>query len=142
MTNIININQSKLSAHADRFTDDEITQEERKEIFETWGITADEFGDLTYWGHEFRKPVLLQHMSALRDKAAAQTYESPQEALGEQLALAVASLLISRMNVGELGKMVDKVIGTALSGKREERIAGHFEAIQSIHLRVAELHPL
>ncbi len=98
------------------------------EMRDTWSLTEEEFGDLTYWGIEFRKSVLLQHSSALRNLAERQD-RNMAEALGDQLALAVGALLIARTSVKEVGELVEAV------KKGDAVIAGQFDELSAVHLK-------
>lgn len=98
----------------------------------------EEFGDLTYWGHEFRKSVLLKHMQSLRLAAAARPHASPMDELGEQLALAVGALLISRVGVQGIGELVE----TFLRSGNDAVIAGMFEGYDAALTRMIERHPI
>ena len=144
-TNIIKFNLNhRTSKPAEASEDGPHSPEEEREIFETWGVTADEFLDLTHWGLEFRKPVLLQHLRALRNNLATQPCDAdrlPNTALAEQLALALVEKLITQMSVMEIGKLVDDVLGKALSTKRDERIAPLFEELRAAPLQVGEQCP-
>ena len=77
------------------------------EMLDTWGLTEEEVGDLTWWGIDFRKSVLLQHLSDMR--LAERQDQDLMTALGGQLALAVGASLISRMSVKEIGELVESL---------------------------------
>jgi hypothetical protein len=91
------------------------------------GLTEEELGDLSFWGIDFRKSVLLQHATAMRTRNAAPPSQLPMAALGEQLALAIGALLISRTSVKEIGELVDLL----LHGD-DKIIAAHFKAVRKV----------
>jgi hypothetical protein len=97
------------------------------EMLETWGLTEEELGDLTYWGIEFRKSVLLQHSTDMRQRLTEHQDQLPMTALGEQLAIAVGALLISRASVKEIGELVEGL------RKSDATIAALFQPVISIH---------
>jgi hypothetical protein len=96
-------------------------------MLETWGLTEEELGDLTYWGIEFRKSVLLQHSTDMRQRLTEHQDQLPMTALGEQLAIAVGALLISRASVKEIGELVEGL------RKSDATIAALFQPVISIH---------
>jgi hypothetical protein len=105
--------------------DDSAMSEE--EMLATWGLTEEELGDLSFWGIDFRKSVLLQHATDMRTRNAELPMQLPMAALGEQLALAVGALLISRTSVKEIGELVDSL----LNGD-DKIIAAHFKAVRKV----------
>jgi hypothetical protein len=80
------------------------------EMRETWCLTEDELCDLSFWGIDFRKSVLLQHATDMRIRNVGLPNQPAKAALGEQLALAVGALLISRSSVKEIGELVDSLL--------------------------------
>jgi hypothetical protein len=104
--------------------DNPMTEEE---MLVAWGLTEEELGDLSFWGIDFRKSVLLQHATAMRTRNSAPPSQLPMAALGEQLALAIGALLISRTSVKEIGELVDLL----LHGD-DKIIAAHFKAVRKV----------
>jgi hypothetical protein len=98
-----------------------------EEMLATWGLTEEELGDLSFWGIDFRKSVLLQHAADMRTRNAELPNQLPMAALGGQLALAVGALLISRTSVKEIGELVDSL----LHGD-DKIIAAHFKAVRKV----------
>jgi hypothetical protein len=105
--------------------DDSAMSEE--EMLATWGLTEEELGDLSFWGIDFRKSVLLQHATDMRTRDAELPKQLPMAALGEQLALAVGASLISRTSVKEIGELVDSL----LNGD-DKIIAAHFKDVRKV----------
>jgi hypothetical protein len=97
------------------------------EMLATWGLTEDELYDLSFWGIDFRKSVLLQHATDMRIRNVGLPNQPAKAALGEQLAQAVGALLISRSSVKEIGELVDSL----LNGD-DKIIAAHFTEVCKI----------
>lgn len=98
-----------------------------EEVLATWGLTEEELGDLSFWGIDFRKSILMQHATDMRTRNAEIPNQFLMDALGQQLALAIGALLISRTSVKEIGELVDSL----LHGD-DKIIAAHFKDVRQI----------
>jgi hypothetical protein len=74
------------------------------------GLTEQEFGDLSFWGVEFRKSILVQHAADMRLRQG-KTYVPTTfgDVITRHLTLAIGALLIQRASTKEIGELVDSL---------------------------------